>query len=149
NGLLPWRGGVLVTAAPHILHLRDADGDGRADRREVLFEGFATLNPQLRVSNPNLGIDNWVYTANGLRGGAATRARRTAQKRVSLGGMDFRFDPLNPDHFEAISGMGQYGLTFDDWGRRFVCDNAHHLRHVVLPNRYIRRNPFLAVPAVL
>src|SRR6185369_14076481 len=50
---------------------------------------------------------------------------------------------------EAISGMGQFGNTFDDWGRRFVCDNRHHLRHVVIPNHYIKRNPNLAVPEVL
>src|SRR5262249_29687798 len=44
-----------------------------------------------------------------------------------------------------VSGMGQYGNTMDDWGRRFVCDNRHHLRHIVLPSRSIQRNPFLAV----
>src|SRR5205085_2380429 len=49
----------------------------------------------------------------------------------------------------AISGMGQYGNAFDDWGRRFVCDNRHHLRHIVLPDRYLHRNPVLAVKAVL
>jgi hypothetical protein len=62
--------------------------------------------------------------------------------------MDFRFDPIHGRQ-ETVSGMGQYGLTFDDWGQRFVCDNNHHIRHVVLPNRYLKRNPYLAVPAVL
>jgi putative heme-binding domain-containing protein len=59
--------------------------------------------------------------------------------------MDFRFDPSS-DRYEAISGMGQFGLTFDDWGNRFVCSNRNHNRHVVLPASAIRRNPFLAVP---
>src|SRR5262249_57952803 len=79
NGLMPWRGGVLVTAAPHIVHLRDTDGDGKADQREVLYEGFAALNPQLRVSHPILGIDNWVYVSNGLRGGQAKRRGRAGK----------------------------------------------------------------------
>src|SRR5262245_35411712 len=35
NGLLPWKGGVVVTAAPHIVYLKHTDGDGKADRREV------------------------------------------------------------------------------------------------------------------
>jgi putative membrane-bound dehydrogenase-like protein len=148
NGLLPWRGGVLVTAAPYIVYLRDSDGDGRADRREVLYEGFATLNPQLRVSFPVLGLDNWVYVTNGLRGGQVQRSGRADVPPVNLSGMDFRFDLIRDRH-EAISGMGQYGNTFDDWGRRFVCDNRHHLRHIVLENRYLKRNPFLAVPAVV
>lgn len=161
QGLLPWRDGVIVTAAPYIIHLRDTDGDGKADKREVLYEGFAAENPQLRVSHPILGIDNWLYVANGLRGGQVKRSgkpkpltpdpspQRGEGGIVNVSGMDFRFDPLDPDHYEAISGMGQFGNTFDDWGNRFVCDNRHHLRHIVLPNRYIQRNPYLAVPEVV
>lgn len=148
NGLMPWKGGVVVTAAPHILYLKDSDGDSRAEQREILYEGFATLNPQLRVSHPKLGLDNWVYVANGLRGGMVKRHGRDDAKPVNISGRDFRFD-LVRDRCEAVSGMGQYGNCFDDWGRRFVCDNQHHLRHVVLPNRYLARNPFLAVTAVL
>lgn len=149
NGLMPWKGGVIVTAAPHILYLKDVDGDGKADRREVLFEGFATQNPQLRVSFPLLGPDGWVYVVNGLRGGQVRRAGKDNATPVNIHGMDFRFDPLDPDRHEAESGMGQFGQTFDDWGNRFVCDNNHHLRHVVLEARYLRRNPFLAAAAVV
>jgi putative membrane-bound dehydrogenase-like protein len=148
NGLLPWGDGVLVTAAPQILWLRDTDGDGRADRREVLFEGFMAGNPQLRVSHPILGLDGYVYVANGLLGGKVRRAGKN-NRTVDLGGRDFRFDPRQPDRHEAVSGMGQYGNYFDDWGRRFVCDNRHHLRHIVLENHYLKRNPYLAVPDVL
>jgi putative membrane-bound dehydrogenase-like protein len=149
NGVLPWKGGVFVTAAPHILYMKDTDGDGKADLREVLFEGFAEGNPQLRVSYPLLGIDGWVYCCNGLRGGSIVRSGKSQIKPLNLSGKDFRFDPNNPDRFEAISGMGQFGHTFDDWGNRFVCDNNHHLRHVVLEDRYLKRNPYLAVPSVL
>jgi putative heme-binding domain-containing protein len=62
--------------------------------------------------------------------------------------MDFRFDLVH-DQYEAVSGMGQFGNAFDAWGHRFVCDNRHHLRHIVLEDRYVKRNPFLAVPAVV
>ncbi len=147
NGLLPWKGGLVVTAAPHIVYLKDTKGTGVADHREVLFEGFAAQNPQLRVSHPILGLDGWIYVANGLRGGMVKRAGKD-EPPVNLSGMDFRFDLLH-DRYEAITGIGQFGNTFDDWGRRFVCDNRHHLRHIVLDNRYLKRNPFLGVPAVL
>jgi putative membrane-bound dehydrogenase-like protein len=149
NGALPWRGGAIVTAAPYIKWFKDDDGDGRADRGETLYEGFAALNPQLRVSHPNLGLDGWVYAANGLRGGKVQRHGANNRPAIDVGGMDFRFDPRNPDRFEAVSGMGQFGLTFDDWGRRFVCDNRHHLRHIVMPQAALKRNPFLAAPGVV
>jgi putative membrane-bound dehydrogenase-like protein len=138
NGVLPWRGGAIVTCAPHILYLKDG-------HREVLYEGFAAENPQLRVSHPVLGLDNWVYVANGLRGGQVKRTGRPDVAPINLSGMDFRFDLLH-DQFEAVTGMGQYGNTFDDWGHRFVCTNRNHLTPIVLPNRYVHRNPFLAVP---
>ncbi len=148
NGLLHWKDGVIVTAAPHIVHLRDTDGDGKVDKRDILYEGFAAQNPQLRVSNPILGLDGWIYVANGLRGGAVKRPADHDRDAVKLGGLDFRFDPLYGAH-EAITGPGQYGNTFDDWGQRFVCDNRHHLRHMVLENNYIKRNPHLAVAGLV
>src|SRR5207249_6683201 len=37
----------------------------------------------------------------------------------------------------------------DAWGNRFICDNRHHLRHVVMENRYIKRNPYLAAPSLV
>jgi hypothetical protein len=33
NGVLPWKDGVYVTAAPDVLFLRDTNGDGVADER--------------------------------------------------------------------------------------------------------------------
>lgn len=148
NGLMPWKGGLLVTAAPNIVFLSKSKNSAVFDKRAVLYEGFAAQNPQLRVSHPILGIDNWIYVANGLRGGQVVRAGAGKGKPINLSGMDFRFD-LVRDRAEAITGMGQYGNTFDDWGRRFVCDNRHHLRHIVMDNRYLKRNPFLAAPELV
>ncbi len=148
NGVLPWDGGAIVTAAPHILYLKDTDGDGKADRREVLYEGFTAGNPQLRVSHPSLGPDGWVYVANGLRGGTVRRHGQPETKAIPLGGKDFRFDLVH-DRSGAIPGMGQFGNTFDRWGARFVCDNRNHLRHAVFPTDPTRRNPLLVAPLLL
>ena len=41
-----------------------SDGDGKADRREVLVTGFAVTNPQHRVNTPVYGLDNWIYFAH-------------------------------------------------------------------------------------
>jgi putative membrane-bound dehydrogenase-like protein len=150
NGLLLWKDGAIVTMAPNISHLRDTRGAGKADTTDILYEGFAAQNPQLRVSHPILGLDGWIYCANGLRGGKVIKAGDSDVKRkaVDLSGMDFRFDPITGD-YEAITGPGQYGNTFDAWGNRFICDNRHHLRHVVMENRYLKRNPYLAAPALV
>jgi putative membrane-bound dehydrogenase-like protein len=142
NGLMPWKGGVVVTMAPQIVYF------DKAGKKEVLYEGFTAGNPQLRVSHPVLGLDGWVYVANGLRGGKVKMAGEADRWAIDLSGRDFRFNLLNHDH-EALSGMGQYGNCFDDRGHRFVCDNRHHLRHVVIEDHYLKRNPYLAAPAVV
>lgn len=153
NGISLWQDGAIVTMAPKIVHFRDPGQTGKATQADALYVGFAEQNPQLRVSHPILGLDGWIYCANGLRGGKVARAAvgdgKKENRVVDLSGMDFRFDPVHLDSYEAITGPGQYGNTFDAWGNRFVCDNRHHLRHVVMENRYVKRNPYLAAPALV
>ncbi|MEX2027063.1 MAG: PVC-type heme-binding CxxCH protein, partial [Pirellulaceae bacterium] len=67
---------------------------------------------------------------------------------INISGMDFRFNPLTGEA-EAVSGNGQFGLTFDDWGNRFICSNRNPCMHVVIENRYLQRAPNVAIPAVV
>jgi len=150
NGLLHWKDGLLVTADGNVLYLEDTDGDGKADVRETWFSGFKRDNPQLRANHPTLGLDNHVYIASGLRGGDVIARRpewAEGAKPVSLSGRDFRFDPLTGE-YEAVTGVGQFGLTFDDWGNRFVCSNRNPCKQIVLEDRYARQNPAVAVSQV-
>ncbi|MBL9091944.1 MAG: c-type cytochrome [Planctomycetaceae bacterium] len=148
NGIQPWDGGVLATMAGRIAFLKDTDGDNRADVNTTLLVGFAEENPQLRVNHPRFALDNFVYVANGLRGGSAVDATRSDAKPVSLKGHDLRFDPITKS-YEPIAGNGQFGLTIDDFGNRFLCSNRNPLYHVVLEDRYLARNPNLTVPKVV
>jgi putative membrane-bound dehydrogenase-like protein len=147
TGVMPLRGGVLVTAAPDILFLKDADGDGKADVREVVFTGFTEGNQQHRVNGLRYGLDNWIHGTNGDSGGSIRPGRGPDAKPVSISGRDYRFRP-DFSGFEPASGHGQFSNAFDDWGRRFINDNSNHVRHVVLPLAALARNPHLAVPAV-
>jgi putative membrane-bound dehydrogenase-like protein len=157
NSLLHWDGGVLVTTDGKLVYFKDTDGDGKADFREVWFEGFAIENPQLRCNHPTLGPDNWIYVANGLRNGKVKAVRpawpREAPDSARLGepvdiaGRDFRFNPFT-GQCEAVSGYGQFGLTFDDEGHRYVCSNRNPCMKVLIEDRHLKLNPNLAVPSV-
>ncbi len=151
TGLMHWKDGVLVTTNASLLFLRDADGDGRADEQEEWFRGFKTENPQLRANHPTFALDNHIYVASGLRGGEVIATKKEwaeGAKPVSLSGRDFRFDPLT-GKYEAVSGVGQFGVSFDDWGNRFICSNRNPCDHVVLEDWYHKRNPHVAVPRVV
>ncbi len=145
NGLIPYRDGVIVTVAGEILWLRDTDDDGVCDKREVLYKGFATGNPQLRVSHPILLPDGRICVVNGLRGGKIVRGGDNPGEPIDISGRDFAFDPRT-GKAEAITGMGQFGNTLDDAGNRFVCTNRNHWIHIGLDEKYLKRNPWMAVP---
>ncbi len=151
TGIQPWDRGVLVTVAGELLYLVDSDGDGVADSRETWYSGFEQQNPQLRANHPTFAMDNRIYVANGLRGGVVATRRSVwagRSKPVSVSGRDFRFDPRS-GVCEAVNGNGQFGLTFDDMGRRFVCSNRNPCRQVVLAGEYMARNPHLAISEVM
>src|SRR5690348_7874867 len=93
NGVMPWNGGLLVTSAPNIWFFKDTDGDGKADRREVVLTGFGEGNQQLRVNGLFWGLDNWIYGANGRSDGDVRRADDPSNKKVSIRRRDFRFRP--------------------------------------------------------
>src|SRR5262245_34947938 len=94
TGLQPWKGGVFVTLSGAVAYMKDTDGDGKCDLDETWFEGFAEQNTQLRANHPRLALDNWIYVANGLRGGKVISRKLKDQKTIDISGMDFRFDPL-------------------------------------------------------
>jgi putative membrane-bound dehydrogenase-like protein len=137
TGIIAWRKGVIVTAAPEIFYAEDTDGDGKADKREVLFKGFKEGNPQLRVNGLRWGLDNWLYVGNGWSGGAV-ESLKTGRK-LDIKGHDLR---LNPDtgEMELVSGVSQFGREHDDFGRWFGTDNAHPLFQYVLDDHYLRQN---------
>ena len=142
SGLFPWNGGLIVPASPEILYFKDTNGDGKADVREVWFTGFFHGNPEAQITNPRLGVDGWIYFANTGAEGLIKSPKHPNHPPVQLRGFDFRYHPVK-GIFEAVSGTAQFGLTIDDWGNRFISQNTTHLRHVVLPAKYLARAPLL------
>ena len=144
NGVLPWDGGLFVTCAPDLIYLKDTNGDGVADERRVVLTGFdATRTAQLRFSHPTLGLDNWIYLTSGLTGGRVIAPEHPERPPLVFATSDSRFNP-STGAFELTGGQSQYGLTFDDYGRRFTCSNRRPVMHVVLESRYLERNAHLA-----
>ena len=146
-GVLAAHGGLVVTAAPDLLFLKDDDGDGVADRKIVVYTGFGEGNQQLRANGLTWGIDNWVYGANGRSDGEIRKADDAQGEPISIRGRDFRVS-LDGRRFEAVLGQSQFGQTADDWGERFLSWNTIPIRHVLFDQTFVDRNPRLADYAV-
>lgn len=138
TSVLPWRGGLLVSAAPYIWFLKDDDGDGVADQRRVLLMGFAEGNQQLRVNGLHRGLDGLVYGANGRGNGTLRGPEDRAERAIVIDQHDFRFRP-DSIFVEPIAGFSQFGLAMNDRGERFPSWNTVPVRHVVLEERHVAR----------
>jgi putative membrane-bound dehydrogenase-like protein len=143
TGILTWREGVIVTAAPDIFFIKP-NGE-----KQVLYTGFSTGNQQLRVNGLRWGMDGWVYCAAGAHHGGYNKGTQiecklTGQK-IDLGSRDFRFKP-DTGEFDPQSGPSQFGRAHDDWGHWFGVQNSFPLWHYVLQDHYLRRNPYVIPP---
>jgi putative membrane-bound dehydrogenase-like protein len=143
TGVFPYGKGVLVTCAPDIFYAEAAKGNGKADKKEILFTGFKEGNQQHRVNGLTWGIDNWIYGANGDSGGVVKSIK--TGKSVDIRGRDFRFK-VETGEFEAQSGQSQYGRCRDDWGNWFGNNNSNPMYHYVLDDHYLKRNPHVLYP---
>ena len=147
TGICPWKGGGFVIAVPDLWYLKDTDGDDVADVRKKVYTGFGFNNEEGTANNLVWSLDHWIYGAGSNSGGEIRPGDKPNARAVSIRGRDFRFHPAT-GRFEAISGSEQFGNTLDDWNNRFICQNSKPAVHVVLPARYLQRNPYLPVSNV-
>src|SRR5262245_53728056 len=82
--VFPWKGGLLVAVAPDILYLEDTDGDGKADRKRVLYTGFNLANIQQMVNSFQWGLDNWIHGVAGNAAGTITCPEKPNAPAVAL-----------------------------------------------------------------
>lgn len=141
TGVIPWRNGALICAAPDLLYAEDTNRDGRADIVRTNVTGFAKHNYQARVNGFTWGLDGWLHASSGLFGGKV-RSLQTGQE-IDLSGRDFRYRP-DTGEIEAVSGISQFGRVRDDFDNWFGNDNSTWLWHYPLPDHYLRRNPFVS-----
>lgn len=96
-------GSLFVSAAPHLLRLKDTDGDLVADERETVVTGW-TLNVNgAALGGPFLGPDGWLYLTDARRGFRITR-----KEGDTVEGKGARIWRVRPDGsgLEWIAGGG-------------------------------------------
>ena len=144
-----WGGGVFVGVVPDLWYFKDTDGDGKADVKRKVLTGFDRDRAgEAMLNSFRWGPDNRFHVATGLAGGNLRHADKPDAKAVAVRRQNIRFDPRT-ETFEPTSGGGQHGLTLDDWGDTFVCDNSNPVEHLAYDARYAARNPFVPAPPAI
>ncbi len=148
TGIVPYKNGFIVANAPELIYLEDTNNDDKADVKKVLYTGFAIQNIQQLVNSLQWGPDGWIHACAGGAGGDIKSAEKPDAPVVMLRGRGIRFKPDVPASLEPTSGGGQYGLTRDPYGHWFTSTNSQHLRQIVLPDHYLKKNPLFSPSAV-
>ena len=149
TGVLAWKNGVLITAAPKIIYAEDTNGDGKADSQKVMYAGFNQGNQQLRVNGLRWGLDGWIYCASGSHHagyGAKTVIKSHTGREFNLGSRDFKIKP-EIGELVPLSGPSQFGRARDNFGNWFGVQNSYPIWHYVIEDEYLQRNPHVTYPS--
>jgi putative heme-binding domain-containing protein len=119
-GLLPYDDGAIVFSIPHLWRLRDTNGDGKADQREVLLSGFGQRDTHGLVNGLVRGMDGWIYACHGYANDSDVTAK-DGSRIVINSGHTFRFKP-DGSRIEIVSRgqVNPFGQCIDSYGNHYT-----------------------------
>jgi putative heme-binding domain-containing protein len=131
-GILPYRDGAFVGHGDKVLFLRDTDGDGKADKREIVLSGFGIQDSHLFPHQFTRGPGDWFYLAQGAfnyskvkeAGGQVVEFNQTKMARFRADGRDFETVCWGPNNI--------WGFVITRDGEMFI-QEANDLGYPVMP----------------
>lgn len=137
-GVLVREGDVYLTCIPNLWRLRDTNGDGKADQREVIARGFGVNCGFLGHDLHGLvwGPDGKLYFSVGDRGFHITTKEGATLSGPRVGAV-FRCRPDGSQLEVVYRGLrNPQEIAFDQYGRLFAadnnCDKGDHSRLVYI-----------------
>ncbi|MBX9625811.1 MAG: c-type cytochrome [Gemmataceae bacterium] len=133
---LPDCQGCIVSQVGEILKLTDTDGDGKADKREVLFKGFGTRDTHGMTNSFTLMPDGWVYACHGFANDSKVKGT-DGHEVVMNSGHTFRFRP-DGSRIEVVTRgqVNPFGIAVDPWFNLYTADCHSKPITQVIPGAY-------------
>ncbi len=123
TGLAPGDGGVYVAQSTELLHLKDTNGDGKADVRRVVLSSFGTEDTHHNLHTLRWGHDGRLWMSQSIYTRSEVETPHGVV-RLRSGGV-FRFEPSTMKLEVVFKGwVNAWGHQFDDYGQSFVTDGA-------------------------
>lgn len=122
-GVLPYEDGAIAFSIPNIWRLRDRNGDGVCDDREVLLGPFDTSRDTHGMVNAlRDGGDGWIYACHGFNN--ISKISGTDGHAIELtSGNVFRFRPDGSRVEQFTQGqVNPFGMARDAYGNWFTAD---------------------------
>jgi uncharacterized protein len=131
-------GGIVVSAMPDFLFLKDTTGDDRADIRQKAVGGWGFGDTHAGPSNLRYGFDNHIWGAVGYSNHVAIDPDGDTTR---FGQAIYRFRPGTFDSLEHVASFtnNTWGLGFSETNDVFGSTaNNTHAMYVAIPHRFQR-----------
>lgn len=118
---LRWK--CIVWSIPNIWLLEDTDGDGKADKREVLYGPFDyTRDTHGNQASFRRGFDGWLYATHGFNNDSHVTARDGSRVDLNSGNTyRIRLDGTRIEH-HTHGQVNPFGLAWDARGNLYSSD---------------------------
>jgi putative heme-binding domain-containing protein len=127
---------VIVHSIPGIWRLEDTDGDGRADRRELLYSGFGFKDTHGMASSFTPWLDGWIYATHGFANRSEIRDLSGRVTKLESGNtFRFRADGSRLEPW-AHGQTNPFGLAFDARGDVYTADSHSKPVYLLLRGGY-------------
>ena len=127
---------VIAHSIPGIWRLEDTDGDGRADLRELLYEGFGFKDTHGMASSFTPWPDGWIYATHGFANRSEIRDRSGRVTKLESGNtFRFRADGSRLEPW-AHGQTNPFGLAFDARGDLYTADSHSKPVYLLLRGGY-------------
>lgn len=122
-GVYPYKNGCIAFSIPNIYTFQDTDGDGVADKRDVLYGPFDTSRDTHGMTNSFVrGFDGFLYATHGFNNRSTIAAKDGSKIEMNSGNVyRMALDGSHVDHI-AHGPVNPFGLMFDGAGNLYVAD---------------------------
>src|SRR5262245_37414540 len=123
-GILPLPGckSWIASSVSEIRKYTDTDGDGKADKSEVLFTGLEFVDTHGMTNSFTLMPDGWVYACHGFRNDSKVKGKDGHEVKMQSG-HTFRFRP-DGSRIEVYTygQVNPFGIAVDPWFNLYTAD---------------------------
>ena len=136
-GLYPYKNGVVVYSIPNILFLQDTDGDGKADKREVLYGPLGIPRDVHGLQNGfTRGFDGWLYICHGYNNDSTIEGADGSRIQLNSGNTyRVRLDGSRVEQF-TWGQVNPFGMAFTAEGDIFSADCHSKPLSMLMRNGY-------------
>ncbi len=127
-------GGVMVSAAPSFIFLKDTNGDDKADIRQNVITGWGKSDTHAQASNLRYGLDNMLWGVVGYSGFKGLVGKDSLQFGMGV----YRFTPDGKKlEFLSTTSNNTWGLGFSEDFDVFISTaNNTHTAFLGMQKRY-------------